>query len=243
MALQNGIRSIAFAAPLLLLVACSHGGSHHGSTTPGVANYYEAEQNGHPTNANFIGSVAVGDYFVIRGQVSDVYNDWFDGFWMWATEDVDVEFILTHAVGSSDLDVGWYDPANSVYVEKWETSYNPETGILPLYADEDFHLVVTPWFGTSTYTLEVIGHPVGYFASSAPPAPLAKGASEAPRERTMPFERYASPLATALEEDPPTLAEGEVIELDLETGEVRSRAFEVTSKGLRVGPIRLGGGR
>ncbi len=239
MALQETLRTAAFAASLLVLAGCSGGGHHHhGGTGSGVAHYYEAEPNGHPSNANFVRSVSIGDYFVINGQVSSFHNDWFDGFWMWATEDVDVEFILTYNDPFADLDVGWYDPAGGGYVQRWETSYNPEIGLLPLYANEDFHLVVTPWTGTSTYTLEIIGHPLGYAASQAPAAVATELASNE-RLREVPFERYHTPeSAPEQEQEPEIVARGRVIELDPEDGSVRSRAVEVTSTGLRIGPPR-----
>jgi hypothetical protein len=240
MTLQNAMRSARFALPLALVAACSDGGSHHHAPTfPGATRYYEVEPNGHPSNANFIGPVSIGDYFVISGQVSDFYQDWFDGFWMWATEDVDVEFVLTAGNSAADLDLGWYDPAGAQYVAKWETAYNPEIGVLPLYADEDFHLVVTPWVGTSTYTLEVIGHPIGYAA----PQGAAPAASAATREREVPFDRYHRPEPAPEPEEPQPVALGRVIEVDPEDGSLRSLEFELTTEGLRVGPLRLGSSR
>jgi hypothetical protein len=242
MALQNRAHALPLAASLVFLAACG-GGGYGGGSVPIVPQFNEVEENGHPSNANYIGPVSVGDYFVIHGDVSELYADWFDGFWMYATEDVDVEFVLSYSNPFADLDVGWFAPANQGYVQNWETSYNPEVGILPLYANEDFHLVVSPWTGSSSYQLEVIGHPIGYGASQ-PPAPVTPvtAAATAARVRKVPFERYHTP-EPALEAEARPLAEGLVIEIDPQDGSVRSRAFELSSEGLRIGPVRLEGGR
>ena len=242
MALQR--TAVTVLALALGLASCGYRKTGGGGAPGGVPTYYEQEPNNFPVNANWVGSVAVGDYFVIRGHVSELGGDWFDGFSFYALESVDVEFVLTIDDPFADLDVCWYDPVAGGHVTCWETGFNPELGVLPLYPGEDFHLVVTPFFGSSSYTLEVFGRPVGYGpASSAPPAPTATQApGKGPRQ--VPLEDYYSRPAPEPEpeEEPVPLARGRLIEVDGEDGTVRSRPLEASSDGLRLGPVSLGFG-
>jgi len=232
---------VVFLVPLVA-ASCGYrkygGGGSHGGTPV----YLEQEINDSPANANWVSSVYPGDYFAIRGHVSDFAGDWFDGFAFYSPTAVDVEFFLTADDPAADLDLCWYDPVAGAHVACWETTFNPEQGVLPLYAGEDFHLVVSPFWGSSYYTLEVYVHALGYAPASTT---VPEGEAPAKGERQVPLERYhraEEPLAEAADEELAPLAVGRLIELDGEDGSLRSRPFEVTRQGLRVGPVSIGVG-
>ena len=243
MTLQRTQLAVLFVA--LVLTSCGYrkfggGGSYAGSPV-----FYEVEPNNFPGNANWVSSVAAGDTFVIRGDVSEFSGDWFDGFSFYALEAVDVEFVLTIDDPTADLDVCWFDPIAGAHITCWETSFNPERGVLPLYAGEDFHLVVSPYSGSSGYTLQVIVRSVGYApAGGAVPAATPEGPAKGPRQ--MPLERYyqaQEALVEAGEGEPALLAAGRLIEVDGKDGSLRSRPLEVTREGVRIGPLSIGLGR
>ena len=190
-------RMLTLALGLGLVTAACHKGRHHphhggGASSGGVYSFVEVEPNNAALESNYLGSLAVGETLVIRGYIDDSGFDPFDGFAITTAGPLDVEFFLTADDPFADLDICYYDPYSGIEKACWETSFNPEAGLIAMNGGLDFHLVVGSYFGGSSYTLEVIGRPVGYYApaAAAGEAPAPTLGTPAQRERAVPFEAY-----------------------------------------------------
>jgi hypothetical protein len=125
--------------------------------------------------------------------------------------------------------VCYFNPYSGLIEACFATSSNPESGWLALYGGTDFHLVVSSYFGDSSYTLELVGRPLGY-APAAATAPVAD-------ERRAPFDTYAGPDAVEPTPEPATpLVRGRWILIDPESGASATQEFELAPDGLRTGP-------
>jgi hypothetical protein len=213
---------LLLAASLGLATSACHRSGHshpHGqSGGVDVYSFVEAEPNNGSHQANYLGSLAVGEALVVRGHVDDSGFDPFDGFAFTTVQPLDVEVYLTSDDPWSDLDLCYFDPYLGVEAACWETSNNPEAGVLLLSGGEDAHLVVSSWVGASTYTLEIVARPVGTYGPAAAPAPT-EGQR---RERAVPFSQYgAAEIALGTEglEQPAVTARERLIALDPRTGE------------------------
>jgi len=148
---------------LVLLTACSH--RHRDNHYYPVETYAESEVNDTVPTADYFGLLYPGDHFHIEGHITDIpydpFDPWngydpYDGFAFTAAVPIHVEFSLWIDDILTDLDVIVYDPQLDQDVGFFETANNPETGTVQVYAGNlDFHLVVAPYIGSSTYDLEI----------------------------------------------------------------------------------------
>ena len=203
MALQSKLGTLAIVGLCVATAACHKSSRrHHGGGGASVFSFVEVEPNNLAFDANYLGTLAIGETLIVRGFIEDTPFDPFDGFAVTALEPMDVEFYLTSDDPFTDLDLCYYNPYSGQYEACWETSFNPEAGLLAMNGGEEFHLVVASYFGASSYTLEIRGIPIGYApAASAPEAREASGApaagGPAVRERVRPFADYAGAVAGA----------------------------------------------
>ena len=122
---------------------------------------YEVEPNDFYWTAQGLGPMSVGKHFLVRGSVSDIGPDRFDGFAFLATTPMDVEFRLYADVPGADLDVALFDPYTGTTIASWETGSNPECGVFSVQTyGLEFHLVVNSYVGAGAYTLEVCAQPL-----------------------------------------------------------------------------------
>ena len=167
----------------------------------------------------------------MRGFIEDSGFDPFDGFAFTTAEPMEVELHLWIDDAYSDLDVCYFNPYSGLIEACFATSSNPESGWLALYGGTDFHLVVSSYFGDSSYTLELVGRPLG-FAPAAAMAPVAD-------ERSAPFEAYSGRDAVEpTSEAAPPSVRGRWILLDLESGASATQEFEMAPDGLWTAPPR-----
>jgi hypothetical protein len=207
---------------------------HHHAPPPPVFSFVELEPNDAAPTANYLGAIYPGETFLVRGFIEDSGLDPFDGFALTALEPLEVELLLWIDEPFADLDLCFYDPASGSIEACFETAADPETGWLAFGGPADFQLVVASYSGDSSYTLEVIAHPLGYApASGATPATAAPA-----RERERPLEAYAG-AAAALPKPPSPRGWGRVVRIDPESGARAEQAFAVGPDGLRVGPPLL----
>jgi hypothetical protein len=221
-----------------LLPSCFVGVSGGGVHAPDPY-IHEWEPNDSAAFANGIGPIFPGDQFLIRGAVTDVGPDFFDGFAFLADQPSDIEFVLSSDDPYADLDLCLFDPYTGQTVACWE---NPgdESGIFSVHTGgTEFHLVVSSFSGSTFYTLAVRGFPFGYLdtagassaaASSGSSLRAATGAAPV-RERNRAWSEYGS-LGTA-DTSPriEVLRQGTLVQVDADTGEVRTRTFAIGSDG------------
>jgi hypothetical protein len=118
--------------------------------------FLETEPNDDPSTADHFGTVYAGDRFFIEGFIQGGLLDPFDGFSFTAGQPIHVDFQLFIDDAFSDLDVCLYDPQLATTVACFATDQNPERGGVEVdFAGLDFQLVVEPFAGASSYTLEI----------------------------------------------------------------------------------------
>jgi hypothetical protein len=227
--------ALALAPSLALSPACGSS-SYHTHPDPTL---FEAEPNGNAWNANFIGPLRPGDVYVVRGHVTELGPDVFDGFAFFSETPVEVEFILTADNPAADLDLCVYDPFIEDFVACFENPWNPETGFIDVYdPGVDFHLVVSSFALSSSYTLEVIAHPMSFApAATTRIAPASKVRHES--RRTEFWKAYATapePIAAASEVESRVAMPGEWIGVDLDTGEIVRRPTARIDDTIWIGP-------
>lgn len=182
--------------------------------------YLEIEPNDVPAQANFLGTLYPGDWLAIEGRLSEFGPDLLDGFSLRSGTAIHVQFALYEASSGADFDVCLYDPDSGQYVFCWETSSHPETGAFTIHGGgKDVHLVVSPFLGDASYRLEVF-----VYDACCPDQPQGALAGDGERIPLRPFsaERWAR-YAAAIEPQGPAgrALPGMLIEVDLETGELR----------------------
>jgi hypothetical protein len=221
---------IALAVALIALAA---GCIHVDQSTPSDPYTYEVEPNDFAFSAQGIGPIDVRDRFLIRGQITDQGFDPFDGFAFKACGPMDIEFALTSDDPNADFDVQLFDPYTSTTVARWETSANPETGVFSLSnSGMEFHLVVSSFVGSGSYTLEVRGAPLTWFGDGEGVRFNAPGSGRAGGTR-IDWTEYASRVPASTEVSAPLL-ELTTLAIDPETG--RTKILGVRRIGLRFGP-------
>jgi hypothetical protein len=223
------------ALALGLGAAACHETHHHPPPPPPppVHSFVEVEPNDIAPLANYLGGIAVGETFFVRGFIGDSGFDPFDGFAWTTAEPMEIELHLWIDDPYADLDVCYFNPYSGLIEACFATSSNPESGWLALYGGTDFHLVVSSYFGDSSYTLELVGRPLG-FALAAPVA-----AEAAANERRSAFEAYGGSTAPETDGEPraPSVR-GRWILLDLEEGSSAAQEFALGPEGLTAGPPR-----
>jgi hypothetical protein len=227
---RSAARGAALSALVASALASGCGHAHHRAPPPPVLSFVELEPNDTAFTANYLGAIRAGEAFLVRGSIEDSGLDPFDGFALTALGPLDVELRLWIDEPFADLDLCVFDPATGAIEACFETAANPETGWLAFAAAADFHLVVASYSGDSSYTLEVLAHPVGA-------APAATAAPEAPaplRERERPFAAYAAAPGAPAEPAPPRVL-GRAVLIDPATGRSASQDFSLGPEGLQAG--------
>ena len=239
MALQSKLGTLAIVGLCVATAACHKSSRrHHGGGGASVFSFVEVEPNNLAFDANYLGTLAIGETLIVRGFIEDTPFDPFDGFAVTALEPMDVEFYLTSDDPFTDLDLCYYNPYSAQTEACWETSFNPEAGLLAMNGGEDFHLVVASYLGASSYTLEIIGIPIGYSPAAAPgPERGADPEALERRERVRPFASYggaqAEPSASA---GPAPAARGRVLLFDPARARVIREDFELVEEDSAGGP-------
>ncbi len=186
-------RPLALLALPLCLAGCIE--EHDECTTCDANVLYEVEVNDTAPQANWIGVLYPGDALSIRGHVTHLGPDLFDGFAFVTGAPMQIDATLWADLFGVDLDLCVWDPVFGAYVTCFETADDPEGGSFTvLEAGKEIHLVVRSFHGSSAYWLDVVGLSVVYGAGAAP-EPLAPRAPDA-------WDAYA-PLPTAREEVEP----------------------------------------
>jgi len=195
-------RIATLALPLTLALGCDHCNDCHDS---GPATLFESEPNDLPQDADFAGTLFVGQHFFIEGFITDRGSDPFDGFAFTAGEPLHVDFQLFIDNALADLDVCLYDPLLDQTLACFATDQNPEQGGVDVTAGGlDFHLVVESFTGESSYGLEIVVLPAVALTaapSSATDAPALRASGDGVLEGRRPaarddYRRHA-PLASA----------------------------------------------
>lgn len=230
-------RCVPPALALALGAAACHETHHHAPPPPPpVYSFVELEPNNIAPSANYLGSIAIGETFFVRGFIDDSGFDPFDGFAFTAAQPLEVELHLWIDDPYADLDVCYFNPYSGLIEACFATASNPEAGWLALQGGTDFHLVVSSYFGDSSYTLELVGRPLGY-APAAAPAPVTPGAPGA-SERSAAFRAYAASAGPEPATEPLPSVRGRMILFDLESGASATQEFALTRDGRRTGPPR-----
>jgi hypothetical protein len=103
---------------------------------------------------------------------------------------MDIEFALTSDDANADFDIALFDPYTGTTVATWETGLNPESGRFSVESTGfEFHLVVSSFFGSGAYTLEVRGAPLTWFGDAV--GGLAAAGVSARGERAIDWKDYA----------------------------------------------------
>ena len=148
--------------PCLLALSLASLGCHSSHTdvvafVPGPpATIPEIEVNDFAFAPQFIGTVGPGDQLFIEGSITDQGWDPRDGFQMYAAVPMVVNVSLDAHVPGVDLDWCVWDPTVGDYTVCAETEFNPELGsFIVVPPGDEFHMVVSSFSGTSTYTMEL----------------------------------------------------------------------------------------
>lgn len=113
----------------------------------------EVEVNDFEWSPQALGGVHGGMQLQVEGAITDQGWDPRDGFRLVAQEDILVEVALDAHVPGVDLDWCVWDPYINAYTVCAETPNDPETGSFLIPAGAEFHMVVSSYMGTSTYSL------------------------------------------------------------------------------------------
>jgi hypothetical protein len=157
----------------------------------------EVEVNDFAFAPQFIGTVIPGDQIFIEGSITDAGWDPRDGFQLFADVPMIVSVSLNAHNPGVDLDWCIWDPTVGNYTVCAETEFNPEMGsFIVVPPGNEFHVVVSSYSGTSTYTMELTFS--AYFAAELSetdreaevefPTPRAERAMEYGDPETLPYE-------------------------------------------------------
>jgi hypothetical protein len=151
--------------------------SHTKVVGPPPATFFvipEVEVNDFAWAPQSIGLVHAGETIVLEGAITDQGWDPRDGYRFVAQQSLVVDVALDAHVPGVDLDWCVWDPYIGDYTVCAETGIDPEIGSFLVPAGAEFHLVVSSYSGTSTYSMDV--HFSAYFGALASGAPAVKGA-------------------------------------------------------------------
>ncbi len=216
--------ALALLASLAIGTGCHHQRRVH--TSHSIPVYVEREPNDAVLDANDFGTLVPGDHFFIDGYSTDDFSDPFDGFAFTSAGPVHVDFRLWVTHASADFDVCIYDPQLDVTVDCFQTSNDPEQGGVDVTSGGlEFHLVVEPFVGSSSYSMEIIASPL-YLAREAEPGAASIRASAPEAFEALPAGEATGRDARAFEEYGRRTAAGSTtqtvrtFEVDPETGAI-----------------------
>lgn len=159
--MQLRARLVLSLAAAAFAGGCSRAHGHH--HPPFDPYTYEIEPNDFYWTAQGIGPIDVGESVWLRGHVSDFTSDRYDGYAFQSWRPMDIEFHLTADDPHADFDIALFDPYTLTTVAVWESGSNHESGFFSVAtAGTEFHLVVSSYTGTDSYTLEVRGTPLTF---------------------------------------------------------------------------------
>lgn len=182
---------------------------------------YEIEPNDFALSAQGIGPIALGEQFLVRGHITDQGSDPYDGFAFQSDQPMDIEFSLFADDPAADFDLQLFDPYTGSTVASWETSANPECGHFSvLNSGVEFHLVVSSFVGSGTYTLEVRGVPLTWFGDGAGLSFAADGATRR-ADRIVDWTGYAAGKIAPEFQAPLPQLQVTTLSIDPETGHIR----------------------
>jgi hypothetical protein len=231
-------------APVLL--ALSSACYHHHSSASRVPVFHESGPNDVDFDADWFGQLAPGERFFIDGFIDDSGFDPFDGFAFSAARPIHVEFRLFIQDPFADLDVCVYDPQLLATVACFQSTNDPESGAVDVFAAGlDFHLVVESFRGASAYRREIevfALHADGAQGAAArgvvaeAPAPDAQAAAGKP-EAASALRAYH---ARRPEDEPRELARLLLVAIDHDRARVHVEPLVLTSEGTWMGSRRSG---
>lgn len=158
-------RPLPLLALCLTLAGCVE--DHDACATCAADVLYESEVNDTAPQANWMGVLYPGDALSIRGHVTQLGPDLFDGFAFVTGAPLQIDVTLWADAAGVDLDLCVWDPVFGAYVTCFETSDSPEGGSFTvLEAGKEVHLVVRSFHGSSAYWLDVAGLATVYGAET-----------------------------------------------------------------------------
>lgn len=194
MTIQAYTTPLAASLLLGLTAACHSHFDGYGHPNPSTIVVGEVEVNDHAWDAQHIGWVQGGDTVIIEGGITDDGWDPRDGFQFFAETPLIVDVSLDAHLPGVDLDWCIWDPTVGAYTVCAESPLNPETGsFVVVPPGNEFHLVVSSFTGSSSYTIEVYFST--YYGLEADAAPVREDEAEAsdlPTPRMQDPEEYAS---------------------------------------------------
>lgn len=213
----------SFYAALItsLLVACHHRDDCYDCGGDPDPYYYESEPNDQACCADWLGSLAPYETAAIRGSITSFGPDYFDGFAFVAAQPLDVRVELVSDDPHDDFDICIYDPLIGDYVACFETSAQPEVGLFSvLQTGREFHVVVTPYSGSGSYSLYVDGLPISFAAPTSTGAGIVRhGDPTEPRVREHALADYHPEVAAVDAPARPVELPAEILAID-EHGDV-----------------------
>ena len=157
-------RSRQLLAPLLLAVGSACTGHVGVVVTNPVTFVPEVEPNDNLWTAQDMGLLSAYETIVVEGYVEDSPFDPYDGFAFHIPAPCRLEILLESHVPGADLAFSVVDPYTGIEVAEFQSFQNPEYGEVivygPIVGSVELHLVVTSYFGASSYTFEVSASPL-----------------------------------------------------------------------------------
>jgi hypothetical protein len=153
------VRTASLLVVVALVSACEGGVVVHGPPPPPPPPpppvWSESEPNDFPWEAPWFGSLFPGEATFVAGFSTDDGSDPQDGLAFTGYGPCRIDFTLFVDDPWSDLDVWVYDPDLDQFVYAFTSAYGDESGTFWVDAPKDFHLVIVPSYGASTWTLRV----------------------------------------------------------------------------------------
>ena len=122
----------------------------------------EQEPNNETSESQKLGKIQPGTCYTIRGEIFNTQEGFdLDGFRLLPQRDQTIEATLTHS-DDNDFDLGFFDPEMLEFVKLCEDSLPPEVCLLTvsdLIEPLPLDLVILPFEGTGSYTLDIMAIP------------------------------------------------------------------------------------
>lgn len=180
------IRNVSAPALALLVSACGGGVVVHDPIPPPPPPppvWSEGEPNDFPAQAPWFGGLFPGESVFVAGHSSADGWDPQDGLAFTAYGPCRIDFTLFVDDPWTDLDVWLYDPHFDEFVHAFTAPYGDESGTFWLHGPRDFHLVIVPAAGASTWTLGVWASGFAHAGALTADEPIVISA-ETPRDES-----------------------------------------------------------